>query len=172
MGKFLIIDTKKLAGVIMNLWQRYLLSNKNADASQGLSLHFEKGIEPQFRTLCMQFAAWLRKHYSFPVHINIYIKDCEKIRLVGGQMAYGGFRYFENRPPYIRIPARVEPEVREAYEDMDIHYAILGSLAHELTHYYQWVAGSAQTEAVSERQANYFRFRIIEQFCKDCDLPY
>ena len=87
-------------------------------------------------------------------------------------MAYGGFRYFENRAPYIRIPARLEPDVQNAYENIDIYYAILSSLVHELTHYFQWAAGLKQTDAVSERQANYYRYRIIAQFCKDCDLPY
>lgn len=101
----------------MNLWQRYMLSRKDVETSQGISLHFEKGIEPEFRKLCIQFANWLRNKYCFPVHINIYIKDCEKIRLVGGQVAYGAFRYFESRPPYIRIPARIEPGVRKEYEE-------------------------------------------------------
>lgn len=156
----------------MNLWQRYSQNRKGVDKSLGISLHFEKGIEPEFRSLCIRFANWLRNNYSFPVHINIYIKDCETIRLVGGQMAYGGFRYFENRCPYIRIPARIGPHIREEYEDIEIYYSILSSLVHELTHYYQWVAGLDQTNSVSERQANFFRFRIIEQFCKDCDLLF
>ena len=156
----------------MNLWQRYSVNNKAMNAPQCLSLHFEKGIDPAFRKLCIQFANWLRKNYHFPVHINIHIKDCEKIRLIGGQLAYGGFRYFKSRTPYIRIPARIAPNLKEEYEDIEIYYSILGSLVHEITHYYQWCAGFTQTEAVSERQANYFRFRILEQFCKDCDLPY
>lgn len=156
----------------MNLWQQYLLSRNTAEKSQGISLHFEEGIEPEFRKLCMQFTNWLRRTYCFPVHINVYITDCERIRLLDGKMAYGGFRYFENRTPYIRIPARIPTELREAYEDMENYYSILGSFVHELTHYYQWVAKLDQTNAVSERQANYFRFRIIEQFCKDHNLPY
>ncbi len=156
----------------MNLWQRFELNKPGTNPTQGISLHFEKGIEPEFRSLCIHFVDWLRKTYSFPVHINIYFKDCEKIRLVGGKMAYGGFRYFESRPPYIRIPARVEPHLREEYEDLDIYYAILSSLVHELTHYYQWAANLAQSNAVSERQANFFRFRIIAQFCNDRDLPF
>ena len=86
-------------------------------------------------------------------------------------MAYGGFRYFEHRPPYIRIPARIEPWLREEEDDLDIYYTILGSLVHELTHYFQWVAELDQTDSASERQANYFRFRIIEQFCSDKGLP-
>ena len=156
----------------MNLWQQYSANGKGTKVSNGISLRFEKGVESEFRKLCIQFVNWLRKNYSFPVHINIYIKDCEKIRLLGGQLSYGGFRYFENRAPYIRIPARIAPDIREAYEDIENYYSILGSLVHELTHYYQWVAGLTQTDAVSERQANYFRFRIIERFCKDCDLPF
>lgn len=131
-----------------------------------------KGSNRHFESYACGLQIGCEKKYSFPTHINIYIKDCEKIRLVGGEMAYGGFRYFENRSPYIRIPARIEPDVRAEYEDTEIYYSILSSLVHELTHYYQWIAELEQTDAVSERQANYFRFRVIEQFCKDCDLPY
>lgn len=151
----------------MNLWQRFEWKGKGTGHTQGVSLHFDKGIEPEFRRLCIRFVGWLRRTYSFPVHINIYIRDCEKIRLVDGRMAYGGFRYFENRPPYIRIPARVEAHLRGEYEDGEIYDGILSSLVHELTHYYQWAEGSEQSNAVSERQANYFRFRILDQFYKD-----
>lgn len=156
----------------MNLWQRFELSCEDAQASQGISLHFEKGIDPEFRKLCMKFVAWLRQNYTFPVHINIYIKNCEKVTIMDGRMVYGSFRYFKTKPPYIRIPAQINPQEYEGCEDLEIHYSILGSLVHELTHYFQWVAGLEQSNAVSERQANYFRFRIIEQFCEDCGLPY
>lgn len=156
----------------MNLWQRFERDRNGDTPTKGVSLHFEKGIEPEFRKLCIQFVRWLRKNYCFPVHVHIYIKDCEKIRLLNGQMAYGGFRYFEHRPPYIRIPARVEAHLREEYEDLDIYYSILSSLVHELTHYYQWVADLDQSKAVSERQANFYRYRIIAQFCKENDLPF
>lgn len=155
----------------MNLWQRYEYSAKKQAPSEGISLRFEKGIEPELRQLFLQFADWLRKKYCFPVHVNVYIKDCEMIRLVGGVMAYGGFRYFEDRPPYIRIPARIEPSLRDEEENLDIYYSILGSFIHELTHYFQWVAELEQTDSVSERQANYFRFRILEKFCEDTGLP-
>lgn len=156
----------------MNLWKQFSLPQKKSLTSQGVALHFEKGIDPEFRKLCISFVKWLRKNYCFPVHLNIYVKDCEKIRLLNGKMAYGGFRYFDTKPPYIRIPAKIDPQEYEGDEDFEIYYSILGSLVHELTHYYQWVAGLEQSDAVSERQANYFRFRIIEQFCEDCDLPF
>ena len=158
----------------MNLWQQFSFPQRDPLTTQGVALHFEKGIDPEFRKLCITFLKWLRNNYCFPVHLNIYIKDCEKIRLLNGKMAYGGFRYFDTKthfdtkPPYIRIPAKINPQEYEGDEDFEIHYSILGSLVHELTHYYQWVAGLEQ----SERQANYFRFRIIEQFCENCNLPF
>lgn len=155
----------------MNPWKLYSLPQANCP-SQGVSLHFEKGIDPEFRNCCISFIKWVRKHYCFPVHLNIYIKNCEKIRLWDGSMAYGGFRYSETRPPCIRIPAAISPELQARYEALDIFYSVLGSLSHELTHYFQWVAGLEQTDADSERQANYYRFRIIRQFCMDCGLPY
>ena len=156
----------------MNLWQRFESGRKASSRSQGVSLHFEKGIEPEFRTLCIRFARWMRKKYSFPVHLHIYIKDCERIRLLNGRYAYGGFRYYVNRPPYIRIPARIESHLKNEYDTLEIYYMILGSLVHELTHYFQWVAELEQTDAASERQANYYRYRILEQFCRDSHLPF
>jgi hypothetical protein len=157
---------------MMNLWQQFALSHANTQASQGISLHFEKGIDPEFRRLCIKFASWLRQNYSFPIHANIYIKNCRTVRLMNGRFVYGSFRFFETKPPYIRIPAQIDPQEYEECEDIEIYYSILGSLVHELTHYFQWVAGLDQSDAVSERQANHFRFRIIEQFCEDCSLPY
>ena len=105
----------------MNLWQQFTLTQTEPLTSQGVALHFEKGIDPEFRKLCISFLKWLRKNYCFPVYLNIYIKDCEKIRLMNGKMAYGGFRYFDTKPPYIRIPARVNPQDYEGDEDFEIH---------------------------------------------------
>ena len=152
----------------MNLWQKYALAQSDAPASRGFSLRFEKDIDPEFRQLCLRFAAWLRRHYAFPVHLNIYIKNCKTITLMDGKQAYGGFRYFETKPPYIRIPAQFDPRELADWEDIEIYYSILGSLVHELTHYYQW---TAEME-LRESQANYYRFRILRQFCEDCGLPY
>ena len=35
---------------------------------------------------------------------------------------------------------------------------------HELSHYFQWVLDVEQDDKTSERQANYFRYRIIDKF--------
>ena len=43
----------------------------------------------------------------------------------------------------------------------------MSSLVHELTHYFQYVKGLEQTDYNSERQANYYRFKILELFYND-----
>lgn len=150
----------------MNIWKKH--ARTESAVSQGFSLRFEKGVDPDFRRLCLCFAVWLRRSYCFPVHVNIYIKNCKTITLMDGSRAYGGFRYFETKPPYIRIPAEIDPAEHEDWEVLEVYYSILGSLVHELTHYFQWVSGME----IDERQANYYRFRILRKFCEDQGLPY
>ena len=152
----------------MNLWKKFTLSQSDTPVSQGFSMRFEKGIDSEFRKLCLMFSTWLRRNYRFPVHLNIYIKNCKTITLMDGSQAYGGFRYFETKPPYIRIPAQIDPQEYEDAENIEIYYSILGSLVHELAHYFQWAAGMD----IAESQANYYRFRIIRQFCEACGLPF
>lgn len=155
----------------MNLWERHERARNTGTGR--ILLRFDHGVEPEFRELCLHFIRWLRRKYAFPVSLHIYVKDCVQVRLLSGGMAYGSFRWFEdNRPPYIRLPARIDERLRDEYSDMDIYYSILSSLVHELTHYLQWAQGVEQSNATSERQANYFRFRLIERFCGDEGLPY
>lgn len=64
----------------------------------------------------------------------------------------------------IRVAAAVESSLLAEYSRDEIWEKILSSLVHELTHYYQWCLGLEQSNAVSERQANYYRYRIIEKY--------
>lgn len=79
-------------------------------------------------------------------------------------MAYGSFRWYSARTPNIRVPSAIEPELLHEYTQDEIYEQILSSIVHELTHYYQWVLDLEQSDAISERQANYYRYRIIDLF--------
>lgn len=147
----------------MNLWQQFEIG-KTTHQGAGISFHYEKGIEDALKKKYMSFARWLRKNYVFPTHIHVHILNREKVRLQSGAMAYGSFRWFEKRNPMIRIPSAVEKELLEEYTREEIYEQILSSLVHELTHYYQWVLDLEQSNAASERQANYYRYRIIHAF--------
>ncbi len=148
----------------MNLWQTFELKRNTAATSGGIYFHYQKGIEPDLKQKYISFAKWLRANYIFPVRLNVYILNCEQVRLRSGQMAYGSFRWYSARTPNIRVPSAIEPELLREYTKDEIYEQILSSLVHELTHYYQWVLGLEQSNAVSERQANYYRYRIIDLF--------
>ena len=146
----------------MNIWDSFK-RNRNIE-SQGLSLHFDDGLDPVLKEKYILLAKWLRVNYTFPVHVNVYIINAEKIRLRNGRLAYGSFRWFPKRTPMIRIASAMEVDLLNDYAVDEIHEQILSSFIHELTHYYQWILGLNQSNATSERQANYFRYRIIEQY--------
>jgi len=151
----------------MNLWQNFELKRNKNTKSKGISLHFQVGIDPMLRRMYISFAKWLRLNYIFPVHINVHIINAEKIRLLDGQMAYGGFRWYPKRAPMIRIAAAIEAELLTEYTKEEIYEQILSSLVHEISHYYQWFLELKQSTATSEHQANYFRYRIIDRYYED-----
>ena len=147
-----------------NLWDSFLLENHQGQASCALKLHFEKGVDPALRRLFLRFAGWMRRTYFFPAPLNVYVLDQARVQLQNGVWAYGSFKWFPNRSPRIKIPAAIEADDLERYEIGEIHEMILSSFVHELTHYYQWVACPGQSNAASERQANYYRYRILDVF--------
>lgn len=150
--------------ISMNLWQKFEKSRNKSFESQKLSFRYEDGIDDELKRLYQSFAMWLKDNYVFPVSLNIYILNCEKIRLKNGNMAYGSFRWYPKKNPVIRIPSAINSDLLEEYTPEEIYEQILSSLVHELTHYFQWVLGSEQSNATSERQANYYRYRIIEKY--------
>ena len=87
----------------MGLWNDFKINNNNHAAnSNGISLIFEKGIESDLKREYILLAKWLRTNYIFPVHINVYILNSEKVKLLSGTLAYGSFRWFPKRNPIIK----------------------------------------------------------------------
>lgn len=131
----------------------------------GIRFRFEKGVHPDIRALFLDFGKWLRKNYVFPIRVTVCVKACEMVRLLSGRMAYGAFRWFDTfEEPSIRIPAGDYAKRSEEVGCASAAEAILSSLVHELTHYFQWVNRIEQTDRGSEWQANYYRYRIIDLY--------
>lgn len=147
-----------------NLWNRFRLSDDQKHNPDHLKLHFENGIDADLKKQYIDLAKWLRKTYAFPAVLNVHILNAEKVRLDNGNYAYGSFKWFNKRSPRIKIPSAVEETIRQEYTTEEIYEMILSSMIHEITHYYQWIEGSKQTNSVSERQANYYRYKILEEF--------
>ncbi len=151
----------------MGLWNSFKIKNCDNESNKGISLSFEKGIEPDLRREYIRFVKWLRKNYTFPVHINVYVLNCEKVKLLDGRLAYGSFRWYSKRNPRIKIPSLVNYDDYHGLTKGEIYDSVLSSLVHELTHYYQWLSKLDQDDHSSERQANYYRFKILDKYYKD-----
>ncbi len=154
----------------MNLWDSFLLCSYPGKRSCRLRLHFDPGIDAGLRSEYIGLARWLRRTYRFPSPLNVYIVNSERIRLESGRSAYGSFKCYDGRPPIIKIPSAIDASKAADTCILDEYNAILSSFIHELTHYFQWAKGLEQSNAVSERQANYYRYRILDSFYRQTGI--
>lgn len=151
----------------MNPWKskKHKKIYENSNVRTGIALRFEKGVHEDIKSLFIDFAKWLRINYYFPIRVVVYVKESVTVTLRNGNVAWGSFRYFDTYDePYIRIPAGDYAERAEFVGKEEAAYAVLSSLVHELTHYFQWINQFEQSDRGSEWQANYYRYRIIDMY--------
>ena len=141
-------------------WKKHLNENNRT----GLRLRFENGVNTEVKRACMEFCQWLRKEYYFPQRVVIYFKKSEKIKAQDGDMVSATFLgpYDRNLEPYIRVSTGDYEEILARRGKDNALAAILMSVAHELTHYYQWVNDIELTNIGEERQAKNYASFIID----------
>lgn len=154
----------------MNIWEWNnwydALDSANVQYRQGLRLRFDKGVDPLLREECLRFARWLRQEYKFPIRVPIYIKNWKSIKCIDGGSAFGTC-FIPNSykdEPYIRIAVGDYAELSSKWGKRDATLSILRTIAHELTHYYQWINGVQLTQEIEERQATKNSKLIIEYY--------
>ncbi len=144
-------------------WEKNL--QENSSRRTGLRFRYEKSVEPEVKRACTQFAKWLRSEYFFPLRVVVYVKSGKTIRAKDGEDVVGTFfePFSYSDEPYIRIATGdYDAMVRDIGKDNALA-AILTTLAHELTHYFQWINGTELTDIGRERQAKrYSRYIVYE----------
>jgi hypothetical protein len=96
---------------------------------------------PEVKDALIRFAKWLRNNYEFPIRVPVYLRpECELISMHGEQCSASFFAPWDQKvEPYIRIATgEYEAEKKEFGRDNALA-GYLGSLAHEVVHYQQWV---------------------------------
>lgn len=148
--------------------------DNNKPSQSGLRLHFQQGINSGLRSVFLDFGAWLRENYPFPVRVNVYIKNDPTIKAMDGEQVSATFFGPDDllKHPYIKIAAGDFDSIaksRKEYGEFNAVCSTISSLAHELTHYYQWVndIDSYQTDRQSERQARYYQEKIVYAYLDD-----
>ena len=107
----------------------------------GIRLRFDPGVDPEVRRALMQFVRWLQTQYAFPVRVPVYVRAAERLLCRDGDLACGTFLGPSDpeQEPYIRLAVGDYPQLLAAWGQDSALASILRSLAHELTHYFQWV---------------------------------
>lgn len=115
---------------------------------------------------CLKFAAWLRQEYEFPIRVPIYFKSKAYLKCVDGDIAYGTCFIPDTYKdePYIRIATGDYVVLCKEWGEKYATLSILRTLAHELTHYYQWINGVSLSHESEERQAVNTSKLIIEYY--------
>lgn len=140
---------------------------------KGLRLKFDKYVHPEVKRACKEFCHWLRKVYFSPVRIPIYIKETEQIKALDGDMVSATFfgPYDLKVEPYARVAVGDYYKLLEKRGKDNALAAILGSIAHELTHYFQWINGIELTLIGEDRQATMYAKSILIEYSETREHP-
>ncbi len=155
----------------LNQWQQFL---DNSDSRRiGLRFRYESSVDAEVKNACKCFAKWLRSEYYFPLRIVVYMKGEAYIKARDGEHVAGTF--FEpfdySVEPYIRIATGDYDELKNARGRDNALASIFISIAHELTHYYQWINNLQLTDIGRERQATRYAYFIVEEYSLTREHP-
>ena len=90
-----------------------------------------------------------------------------------GEMVYGTFfqPYNKTYEPYIRVATGSYTDNSITLGRDDALALILETIAHELTHYFQWINDIGLTEIGYERQASSYADYILDEYAYVVDHP-
>ncbi|MCY9141302.1 hypothetical protein [Peribacillus frigoritolerans] len=140
---------------------------------QGLRIRSEPGVHPEVRRACLEFGQWLRKEFEFPIRVVIYLKNDYRIKSqVDKELVTGTFfgPFDKAEEPYIRIATGDYLELLEEIGQDDALATILGTFAHELGHYYQWIDDELDDEEAEEGAENNKEY-MLDLYAQTRDHP-
>lgn len=145
----------------------------NQSYRTGLNLKIDKNVDPEVKRACKEFAKWMRKQYFFPIRIPIYIKSSRYIVALDGSKVYGTFfrPSTYNQEPYAKIAAGDYEIMLKKWGKDSALTVILKTIAHELTHYFQWINGLDLTLIGEERQATQYSRFILDEYSETRNNP-
>jgi len=139
----------------------------------GIRLRFDKFVDHEVKRACKEFVFWIRKEYFFPIRVPIYIKATDKVKANDGEMVSAICFIPNNRlfEPYIKIAAGDYYAIKNKRGKDNALAAILKSMAHELTHYFQWINNLTLTNKGAERQATMYARYILDEYAETREHP-
>lgn len=147
----------------MSLWEKFEKENCNLK-NNNIRIRIDKSISKKLRKEYLSLIKYLRNKYVFPYRLNIYAVNKCQVKLMDGRLAWGKFHWYESKDSYIVIPSKIDKDELNGYTLEEEYTAVLGELIHELTHYFQMCLDLKQSDKASEKQADYYRFKILDEW--------
>lgn len=160
----------------MHLWQLSEWKNyyDNPSIRKGLHLRFENSVNQGVRLSILKFCRWIRQEFYFPIRVVVYVKAAPYIVAKDKSKVYATFFGPENhmQEPYIKLSTgQFDQLLTKEVERDDALCIILTSLAHELSHYFQWINDVELTEIGQERQASIYARAILAEYSEVVEHP-
>jgi hypothetical protein len=139
---------------------------ENESIRTGLRFRCEKGVHPEVRNACLTFGKWLRSEFRFPIRLVIYLKKAEKIKTMDKDFVSAVFfaPFNKELEPYAKVSTGDYLELVTDWGKNEALASILGSIAHEIGHYYQWVNNEELEEELEELRANEFKEYVLDLY--------
>lgn len=145
-----------------DLWQ--IKSTEN----RGIYLHFASGVNKDLRKEIQSFLRWIRKKYVFPKKLNVYITDEAYVLTFIEKEQVTASIFFpdsERENPLIRVSTGDYSSMLIEDGRFVAVCSILASIAHEITHYYQWLRDV--NCSFNEEQARRKAVRVVYRYLDD-----
>lgn len=150
-------------------WEEFVDSN----CRKGIRLRFDKAVDKEVRRACKEYVFWLRTQYDFPIRVPVYFKSSRYVLTSTGEKCSALFfgPYDKNLEPYIKISVGDYRELLEEVGKDNALAAILRSITHELSHYYQWIKDYDFESEKIERQAKYYASVVVDDYAETREHP-
>lgn len=144
-----------------NIWNSNIQQNYYR---KGVRLRFDKNVDLEVKRSCKEFIMWIRREYEFPIRLVIYFKDNYLIKNKEGKQVSATFLapYEKDIEPYAKIAVGDFGDLIVKYGKDNALAAILTSIAHEITHYFQWINDKELEEKQAIRKANQIIFKYSQ----------
>ena len=159
----------------MFLWYKEDWMKLYADANvrRGLRVRYDKDIDLDLKESIKRFILWLRKNFYFPFRVVVYVKSSKYIIAMDKTAVSGTILqpYDRFEEPYIRVAAGDYDENLIRWGRDNAIAATLRTIAHELSHYFQWINEVEKTDRGIEMQASICAKMIINEYAMSTEHP-
>ena len=148
-----------------NDWGQYVdPSDRN-----GLHLRFDAGVDLEVHRACLEFAAWLRRYFVFPLRVYVWLKNKDALVLPKGKRISSIFMESPRRmnDPCVRIAVGNYDALVQAHGKDGALVVIMTMMTFELSHYFQWLKGLDLTRSRKAIQARYYTNEIMNSYLEE-----